>query len=106
VEVTTEHCDNYYEIVVNEASGCIIPQGISPGNDNKNESFDLDGFDISRITIYNRLGSEVYTRINYVDEWHGQTSTGEELPVGTYFYVLEQRDGTNITGWVYVNREN
>ncbi|MFP5436150.1 MAG: gliding motility-associated C-terminal domain-containing protein, partial [Bacteroidia bacterium] len=83
---------------------CDIPKGISPNNDTMNDKFDLAGMDVTKITIVNRYGVEVYHRRNYRDEWHGQTDNGQELPTGTYFYMLEMAGGTR-TGWVYLNRE-
>ena len=85
--------------------GCLIPRGISPNNDDKNDFFDLDGFNVSRLSIFNRYGQEVYSRTNYTDEWVGQTNSGDELPSGTYFYSMERANGESKTGWVYVNRQ-
>jgi hypothetical protein len=47
---------------------------------------------------------KVYSRNNYVDEWGGNSNDGDELPDGTYYYVIEQRSGTVKTGWIYINR--
>ncbi|WP_370640717.1 gliding motility-associated C-terminal domain-containing protein, partial [Flavobacterium sp. SM15] len=41
----------------------------------------------------------------YTDQWHGQSDSGQELPDGTYYYVIDVADGTTKTGWVYINRE-
>jgi gliding motility-associated-like protein len=84
---------------------CEIPRGISPNGDQFNQSLDLTNFDVAKLSIFNRYGKEVYSKMNYVDEWEGQTSGGSELPDGTYFYVVERRNGDKLTGWIYVNRE-
>jgi hypothetical protein len=52
----------------------------------------------------------VYEFTNYSNQWGGQTTDGEELPSGTYYYVLglnveDPVFGSNYTGWVYINRE-
>jgi gliding motility-associated-like protein len=83
---------------------CVIQKGISVNNDGLNDTFDLTGFDVKKLTIFNRLGMKVYTRNNYVDEWGGKSDDGDELPDGTYYYVIEQRSGTVKTGWIYINR--
>lgn len=91
-----------------EFAACsIIPQGISPNNDNINDSFDVAWLNAERIKIYNRYGTKVYELEDYRDQWFGTTNDGEELPVGTYFYVIELPEGGGepISGWVYVNRE-
>ncbi len=83
---------------------CGIPRGISPNNDGKNDNFDISGMNAKKVSIFNRYGEEIYTKNNYSNEWYGQSSNGDELPTGTYFYVIEHT-GQSRTGWVYVNRE-
>ena len=83
---------------------CGIPRGISPNNDGKNDSFDISGMGANKVSIFNRYGEEIYSRNNYTNEWSGQSNSGDELPTGTYFYVIEN-SGKSRTGWVYVNRE-
>ncbi len=89
-----------------ELESCFIPQGISPNGDMTNDTFDLSSFKVSSLEIFNRYGTSVYTKANYVDEWVGQTNEGEELPVGTYFYSVLFEDGERQTGWVYIQRPN
>jgi gliding motility-associated-like protein len=89
-----------------ENISCSIQKGISPNGDSKNDSFDLRGMNVSHLTIYNRYGKQVYTRFNYTNEWSGQTSEGDSLPDGTYYYMIERTNGESLTGWVYINRSN
>ena len=91
---------------VTEAQSTIFPQGISPEvSPGLNDTFDLSSFDVTRLEIFNRNGILVYSKINYTNEWFGQTNDGEELPVGTYFYSMEYEGGTKKRGaWVYINR--
>ncbi|NHN28164.1 T9SS type B sorting domain-containing protein, partial [Flavobacterium jejuense] len=84
---------------------CTIQKGISPNNDGKNDSFDLSYFNVNKLEIFNRYGREVYTKSNYEDEWSGQTNNGDELPDGTYYYVIEFADMDSKTGWIYINRQ-
>lgn len=83
---------------------CGIPRGISPNGDSKNDVFDLTGFGVAHITIFNRYGVEVYSRANYTNQWDGHTNDGQELPSATYYYVIDRTDGRNFSGWVYINR--
>lgn len=83
---------------------CDIPRGISPNADNKNDNFDISGMGAKKLSIFNRYGEEVYTKNDYTNQWYGQTDNGNELPTGTYFYVIE-RPGQSRTGWVYINRQ-
>jgi gliding motility-associated-like protein len=85
---------------------CEIPKGISPNNDGKNDSFDLTNFDVRKLQIYNRYGMEMYSKTNYTNEWDGFSNAGQNLPDGTYYYVIEFESGKTKTGWVYKNSEN
>ncbi len=83
---------------------CDIPRGISPNNDSMNDNFDLTGLNVRSLKVFNRYGLEVYSKGNYSNEWFGQANSGDELPTGTYFYVIDLADTTK-TGWVYINRQ-
>ncbi len=84
---------------------CTIQKGISPNNDGKNDSFDLTGFNVRKLTIYNRYGTEVYSFSNYTNEWKGQSNNGNELPDGTYYYIIERDGVEGRTGWIQINRQ-
>ncbi|MPT34643.1 MAG: gliding motility-associated C-terminal domain-containing protein, partial [Flavobacterium sp.] len=85
---------------------CQIQKGISPNNDGLNDTFDLTGFNVEKLGIFNRYGAEVYTfGAGYTKQWFGQSKGGSELPDGTYFYVIELKGGDTKTGWVYISRE-
>jgi gliding motility-associated-like protein len=83
---------------------CVIQKGISVNNDGLNDTFDLSGFDVKKLTIFNRLGMKVYTRDNYLNEWGGKSDKGDELPDGTYYYIIDRNNGDTKTGWIYINR--
>ena len=83
---------------------CIIQKGISVNNDGLNDTFDLTGFDVKKLTIFNRLGMKVYTHSNYTNEWGGKDDNGDELPDGTYYYIIDRNVGDTKTGWIYINR--
>ncbi|AWH85035.1 mucin 2, oligomeric mucus/gel-forming [Flavobacterium album] len=83
-----------------------IQRGISPNHDGLNDFFDLEAFDVKQLQIFNRYGMNVYTKANYQNEWYGQSDNGNELPDGTYFYVIDFADSTSKTGWIYSNRQH
>ena len=98
----------------NNNENCVISQGISPNGDGLNDVLDLsflnDRTGINSFQIFNRHGRMVYDFVNYTNQWGGQTNEGEELPTGTYYYVIQLNGedalfGSNYNGWVYVNRE-
>lgn len=45
------------------------------------------------IVIFNRWGQVVYKAAPYRNEWNGVNQSGNELPEGTYYYILTLRDG-------------
>ncbi|MGH1385410.1 gliding motility-associated C-terminal domain-containing protein [Kordia sp.] len=85
-------------------SMCSFPQGISPNGDNLNDTWNLAAFRVQELEIFNSHGLSVYKKNNYTDEWRGQTNDNDELPVGTYFYVLRLENGEAKNGWIYLNK--
>ena len=104
VTVTVDGCDTVSAPFNVASISCIIQQGISVNNDGMNDTFDLTGFDVKKLTIFNRLGTKVYSRGGYINEWGGKSDDGDELPDGTYFYVIDRNTGDTKTGWIYINR--
>ncbi|MFD0984272.1 T9SS type B sorting domain-containing protein, partial [Flavobacterium myungsuense] len=104
LEVVSDGCKKMKEYEVKNVS-CNYPKGISPNNDEYNNFFDLENFEVKRLQIYNRYGQEVYSKNNYKNEWSGSSNDGKELPDGTYFYVITLLNNDKPdTGWVYINR--
>jgi len=82
----------------------VVPQGISPNGDGKNDILTIYGLDFNSdpetgkpyqlidLTIRNSAGAQVYhTSHGYGDEWvewDGKTDDGADLPEGTYYYML------------------
>lgn len=88
-----------------DVRNCAIPKGISPNNDGLNDSLDLSFYNIDKLEIFNRYGTKVYSKSNYENEWYGQSDGGDELPDGTYYFVIDFTDLETKTGWIYINRE-
>lgn len=84
---------------------CSIPKGISPNGDGLNDNWDLSAYNIKKVEIFNRYGTKVYSKSNYENEWFGQSDSGNELPDGTYYFVIDFTDLETKTGWIYINRE-
>ncbi|MDI9258020.1 T9SS type B sorting domain-containing protein [Flavobacterium sedimenticola] len=114
--VITQGDTGVYQVTVTDENGCsvaqsteiirticFIPNVITPNNDMLNDSFDLTGFDVDRLEIYNRWGRKVYEKDNYTNEWHGQNRQGERLPDSTYYYILNFRSGENKAGWIFLS---
>jgi gliding motility-associated-like protein len=84
---------------------CVIPEVITPNGDGKNDYFDLSGFDVNSLEIFNRNGIKIYSRGSYLNEFNGISDNGDELPTGTYFYVMRYRGNEVRSAWLYINRE-
>lgn len=84
---------------------CVIQQGVSVNDDGDNDTFNLSGFDVTNLKIFNRYGMIVFEQNNYTDQWHGQDNNNNELPSATYYYQVKLLSGEIKTGWVYLIRE-
>lgn len=86
-------CTYTIEIILDDPLALEMPQGFSPNGDNKNDLFLIHGIEaypLNLLTVFNRWGNKVYEKENYANDWDGtSTVTGEKLPDGTYFVILE-----------------
>lgn len=63
-----------------------VPNVFSPGGDGINDYFKvpfIDNYPNNLVLIYNRWGKKVFEGNNYKGDWDG-----DDLPSGTYFYVV------------------
>ena len=93
--------------------GLTIYEGFSPGG--ANDTWEIDGiqaFPNNKVQIFNRWGNKVYEVNSYNNSdqaWRGTSNVGSiggnEVPDGTYFYIIDLGDGKKPrTGYVVVNR--
>ena len=75
----------------------IIPGGFSPNNDGIDDTWMIKrpyGTKIS-VKVFNVWGNEVYKNYEYLNDWRGKgitNSPGQDIPTGTYFYIVEATD--------------
>jgi len=90
-----------------------IPEGFSPNGDGINDNFIITGIDnypALSIMIFNRWGNKIFEANPYNNDWNGTASMGltfgaDEVPVGTYFYLIDLGDGSEmIKGTIYLNK--
>lgn len=93
-------------LVDGPTSVCVFPLGITPDGDGANDNYDLSGFDVRKLQIFNRYGVTVYEQENYIDQWRGQDFKGRDLPAGAYYFLAYLNTGGFESGWVYVNRRH
>jgi gliding motility-associated-like protein len=67
-----------------------IANALTPNGDGTNQVFYIKNIELysdNELFIYNRWGNVVFHSKGYNNSWEGKYK-GEELPVGTYYYVL------------------
>ena len=117
-------CNSTTEVTVSINDDCVvlpcslediqssISKAVTPNNDNHNDYFSIDfasecGFTYD-VKIFNRWGSKVYEAVNYQNDWDGYSTnsitSSNQLPSGTYFYILEIRNSgfAPIQGYIYL----
>ena len=98
----------------------IIPQGITPNGDNINDYFNIEGLEytFNELVIINTGGAVVYRTEDYrsddpIKAWTGLDLNGNEVPEGTYYFLLTIRGAqdmsvpeytANISGFVVLRR--
>ncbi|WP_158626830.1 gliding motility-associated C-terminal domain-containing protein [Flavobacterium sp. GT3R68] len=111
------------DCIVLDCGNIKVHNAFSPNNDGLNEWFQIDNIEdvicwpTNRVEIYNRWGVLVYEVDGYdnntkafrgISEGRSTVSQAEELPTGTYFYVLlyTTTEGTTIkeSKYLYLSR--
>ncbi|PKV49780.1 gliding motility-associated-like protein [Aquimarina sp. MAR_2010_214] len=118
-EITSELMipDNY--VILTFGSSDIILDGdleiftaVSPNGDGVNDTFIIQGieqFSNNEVIIFNRWGVEVYRKKGYDNSWGGYSegrttiAQDEQLPVGTYYYILKIEGQKDRSGYLYIN---
>jgi len=69
----------------------IIPNVFTPNVDGQNDLFNITGTGIEELSlkIFNRWGTLIFETQQLNEGWNGRTSTGKEVPEGTYFYIAK-----------------
>lgn len=63
----------------------------TPNNDGVNDYWEVENSYLYRdceFIIYNHIQEVVYRSKGYDNSWNGLSTKGEELPIGTYYYVV------------------
>ena len=102
-EVCVEGCENLcsealLSILINRSvdADADFPNTITPNGDGVNDEFIFDlltsspgKYPDNNMIIFNRWGDIVFQAAPYTNNWSGQNDRGQDLPEGTYYYVLE-----------------
>lgn len=84
-----------------------IPNAFTPNGDGVNDLWHIEALQAypgCTVSIFNRTGALVYNSVNYSKPWDG-TLNGQKLPVGTYYYVIDLKNGRKpLSGYVTIIR--
>ncbi len=79
----------------------------SPNGDGTNDFLYVNGiqeYPNNSIEVYDRYGNQVFAASPYDNTWDGTRDTND-VPKGTYFYILDLGDGSEISkGWIQILR--
>jgi len=97
-DLCPELCEEAEVVIqVGDETLCDIPTIFTPNRDGINDFFVIqclssEDFPNNKLLIFNQNGSEVFFSEPYENDWEGKYN-GKDLPVGTYFYILDFGDG-------------
>jgi gliding motility-associated-like protein len=112
IPVTTPTDDITYTLTVTTDKGCIattqifikvlkfpeVPNSFTPNGDGNNDTWNvkyLESYPDATVHIFNRYGEKLFQIVNYLTPWDG-TKNGSDLPVGTYYYIINPQNGRKI----------
>jgi gliding motility-associated-like protein len=96
VVVTAGGCSATDSVLVTIQPQFVPPGGITPNGDGVNDTWVIDFLDFypsNTVEIYNRWGELVFQATKYDQKWDGMLK-GKQLPVGTYYYIINLNDPT------------
>lgn len=67
---------------------------ISPNGDGYNDELKIECATENEnlLTIYDRWGNVVYSKVNYTNDWTGVDADGDDLTEGTYMWILKVKE--------------
>ena len=90
-------CNDYCERCVTVGSKPF--NAFSPNGDGHNEYWvieDIEKFINPSVQIYNRWGELIFDESPTTDQCWDGTIDGKDAPVGTYYYIIDQNDGSEL----------
>ena len=91
---SAQGCITIDEIKVKVLKAPIVPSAFSPNGDGVNDSWNikyLESYANATVTVFSRYGSIIYfSAKGYTQPWLGQ-SNGIDLPIGTYYYIIDPK---------------
>jgi len=97
IATSTHGCKQKASVFVNVYSSLFVPTGITPNNDGQNDTWIIPYLYMcpnAHVSVFNRWGVKLYesTENYYLNPWNGTNKSGKQLPMGTYYYIIEYND--------------
>lgn len=76
----------------------MVPNAFSPNGDGINDTWIikyLDSYPNCEVKVFDRGGHLIFHSVNYDKPWDG-TFNGKPLPIGTYYYIINPKNGRAI----------
>ena len=89
---------DYVKVEVIPSEDLVFYNSITPNDDGDNDIWyigNLEKYPENRVQIFNRYGQEIYSIVNYKNNWNGKY-LGNDLPAGTYYYVFDTKNNNKI----------
>lgn len=114
--VCTDICETAtIYITVDDQQDVVIPNGFTPNGDGFNDTFvilNLEQYENNSIVIFNRWGDKVFEAEPYMNDWDGSSAgakmkiAGDQVVDGTYYFVLDLGDGSELkNGFIDLRRK-
>lgn len=104
-----QNCSDTISITLTQPVTLELPNGISPNGDGFNDGLivrGLEDFPNNKVMIFNRWGNLLFEENNYRNDtpWMGTNNSGEQIPEGTYFVIVEIQDRDALRGYLELRR--
>ncbi|CAN5517783.1 hypothetical protein BH10BAC2_BH10BAC2_41950 [soil metagenome] len=107
IVTSSEGCVSKDDVFVKNLKTPLIPNAFSPNSDGINDTWVIgymESYPGVIVQVFNRYGQAVYRSIGYSKAWDG-TYNGAQLPVGTYYYIIDRKVAApKLSGWVTILR--
>lgn len=100
-------CQVISDSIVVVIDDIVLYGGFSPNNDNQNDTYNIDLQEGKKgnLTVLD-INGNIVAQIEDVGaiKWDGANQAGQQVPEGTYFYILVEEGGTQRKGYIELRR--